>query len=66
MKIRKEKDILGIIAVMGNARDYLIYKKKNPHKDFYISLIKTLKRKRLLYEDHFLKYEEAKKLIPIN
>lgn len=60
--IKKEKDVLGIITHFSNARGYSIYKKKEPQKDFYISLIKTLKNKRLLYEKYLLRYEIAKKV----
>ncbi|WP_117880483.1 hypothetical protein [Aureibaculum luteum] len=57
--IEKKGDLLTFIHYGSNFRSYALYKKKKPEADFYISVLKTLKKNKQFYDKFLLEYKEA-------
>lgn len=57
--IRKNKNLLSVIEYGSNFRRYLIYKKKKPGSEAYVSLQKTLEKAKNAFRNYTLEYNKA-------
>lgn len=57
--IRKNKNLLSVIEYGSNFRRYLIYKKKKPGSETYVSLQKTLEKAKNAFRNYTLEYNKA-------